>query len=836
MKYQKLFENFRNFLKEESDDCDENLNCRCVDSSQTNLTIEDVQRFLKKLYPNDLPISYSGQFGTAGPGNPDGVCGKETREVIMKFQKEAEISCDACVGEQTETAMRKRLPKFFDNIPSSLTTSSTQTPAASSTSTATHKIIITSPGKYSEEDKKKIEAFEKLTDEQKENREGLDNILSSEELKRWKDKRRPIIPIAGLRPFLDSQQLTHIKKTPSEDSNETDKPYVLPFKMSKQKFFSLKGQGLGGGRPEGQTHRGLDFKLPIGTPIYAIADGIVSSQYYVGEETYKGMTEWLLNKVESKYKYTLGLINNDFKQISRSSSRELYKIVARADGGTVDGAYYRLRKLFNDEADSQYKNRTGAADGRWHAGISLAILHNEDKKKNPLELRRTRYLHLNSMNVKPGDRVKKGQLIGTVGTTGIFEHSPHLHLEVVDSTGKQQPKTWFEDNEIGVPGQQSQTSVTATEPSQTYVNVSDKTTTAAALRIDIKNVEKIPEGSMKPDLTGVSKLKQGFSPLFKKLIKKDLEGIETFCKKNGYSVGYVLGTIDGNVILSNENKDTTYTGASMPKTLAGLAQLVHYKNKPEQQMTDCELLGLLTYWNRPGARKQSPLKPPTKCGKKFWPDSNHVLANISRGDRRALIRYKDSKGKIRVRLAKKEDMPPRSAGKRPWTPRGIRTNFGQVGNEEVRNVSKLFGISDKSTFLFARGRNKQTPMDTFKLWSGLARLDLAIRKGKENQLSEEDPLYPLLRDYREEVKRVILAQKYRSYSTMMTASGCLDVPGHWGKGGSVSNIKNFAFIIPKGDKTYVLSVFTDVRSSNNTAGYALLNSILYKLMERVNEK
>ena len=830
MKYQKLFENFRNFLKEESRDCDENFNCRCVDSSQTNLTIEDVQRFLKQLYPNDLPISYSGQFGTAGEGNPDGVCGKETRQVIMKFQKEAEISCDACVGQETEAAMKKRLPKFFASMQSSSTTSSTQTSAAGSTSTATHKIIITSPGKYSEEDKKKIEAFEKLTDEQKENREGLDNILSSEELKRWKDKRRPIIPIAGLRPFLDSQQLAHIKKTPAEDSNQTDKPYVLPFKMSKQKFFSLKGQGLGAARPEGKEHKGLDFKLPIGTPIYAIADGIVSSQYYVGEETYKGMTEWLLDKIRSKYNnYTLKLINNDFKQISRSSSRELYKIVAQAEGGTVNGAYYRLRKLFNNQSDSPYKNRKEAPDGRWHAGISLAILHNEDKKNNPLELRRTRYLHLNSMNVKPGDHVKKGQLIGTVGTTGIFEHSPHLHLEVVDSTSKQQPKTWFQDDKIGEPGQQTQTSVAA-EPSQTYANVSYKTTSDAPSGFDIKNVEKIPEGSMKPDLAGVSELKQGFSPLFKKLIKKDLEGIESYSTSKGYSVGYVLGTIDGNVILSNENKDTTYTGASMPKTLAGLAQLVHYKNKPEQQMTDCELLGLLTYWNRPGARKQSPLKPPAKCGKKFWPDSNHVLANISRGDNRALIRYKDKKtGKIKVRLAKKRDMSSK------WTPRGIRTNFGQIGNKEVKNVSKLFGIK-KSTFLFAHGRNKQTPMDTFKLWSGLARLDLAIRKGKENQLSEEDPLYPLLRDYREEVKRVILAQKYRSYSTYLTASGCLDVPGHWGKGGSVSNIKNFAFIIPKEDKTYVLSVFTDVRRPDNTTGLALLNSILYKLMERVNEK
>ncbi|MDI1355641.1 MAG: M23 family metallopeptidase [bacterium] len=42
---------------------------------------------------------------------------------------------------------------------------------------------------------------------------------------------------------------------------------------------------------------------------------------------------------------------------------------------------------------------------------------------------KTSYMHLSSLNVKPGQSVKKGQLIGYVGTTG-YSTGPHLHYEV----------------------------------------------------------------------------------------------------------------------------------------------------------------------------------------------------------------------------------------------------------------------------------------------------------------------------------------------------------------------------------------------------------------------
>ncbi len=54
----------------------------------------------------------------------------------------------------------------------------------------------------------------------------------------------------------------------------------------------------------------------------------------------------------------------------------------------------------------------------------------------------TKYAHLEGFNVKPGQRIKRGELIGYVGNTGSST-APHLHYEVIKDGVKVDPVHFF---------------------------------------------------------------------------------------------------------------------------------------------------------------------------------------------------------------------------------------------------------------------------------------------------------------------------------------------------------------------------------------------------------
>ncbi|MGB0428115.1 MAG: M23 family metallopeptidase, partial [Flavobacteriales bacterium] len=54
----------------------------------------------------------------------------------------------------------------------------------------------------------------------------------------------------------------------------------------------------------------------------------------------------------------------------------------------------------------------------------------------------TFYAHMQSFNVKKGDKVKRGDVIGFVGNTGTST-APHLHYEVYKNGAKVNPVNYY---------------------------------------------------------------------------------------------------------------------------------------------------------------------------------------------------------------------------------------------------------------------------------------------------------------------------------------------------------------------------------------------------------
>jgi len=61
------------------------------------------------------------------------------------------------------------------------------------------------------------------------------------------------------------------------------------------------------------------------------------------------------------------------------------------------------------------------------SGRRIVIDHGKDRSGTGYS---TRYFHLDSQLVKIGKQVKRGQIIGRVGATGLLAPYPHLHFEL----------------------------------------------------------------------------------------------------------------------------------------------------------------------------------------------------------------------------------------------------------------------------------------------------------------------------------------------------------------------------------------------------------------------
>ena len=76
-----------------------------------------------------------------------------------------------------------------------------------------------------------------------------------------------------------------------------------------------------------------------------------------------------------------------------------------------------------------------AGTSRGGYGIQVHIVHGSFGFES-------KYAHLNSVNVRQGQKVKRGEVIGLSGNTGLSK-GPHLHYEIVKDGKKINPIDYF---------------------------------------------------------------------------------------------------------------------------------------------------------------------------------------------------------------------------------------------------------------------------------------------------------------------------------------------------------------------------------------------------------
>lgn len=85
-----------------------------------------------------------------------------------------------------------------------------------------------------------------------------------------------------------------------------------------------------------------------------------------------------------------------------------------------------------------WDGKTTSVNSMQSYGNMIEVTHEHYRGKTLV----TRYAHLSTILVKPGDRVNYGTQIGTTGDTGNVT-GPHLHLEVILNGRRTNPMLWF---------------------------------------------------------------------------------------------------------------------------------------------------------------------------------------------------------------------------------------------------------------------------------------------------------------------------------------------------------------------------------------------------------
>ena len=280
-------------------------------------------------------------------------------------------------------------------------------------------------------------------------------------------------------------------------------------------------------------------------------------------------------------------------------------------------------------------------------------------------------------------------------------------------------------------------------------------------------------------------LNQKIVSMHRELMKLGLGDLQ---KMYGNKFGYALGLVNNTEPIVKYNENKRFYGASSPKTMAGLVQLIKYRGT-KKAMNYNELAALLTYRKHAGRNSGS-------NGTNRAISMTHKRRQQA-GGAKGFVPYKRRQGE----------------------------QLGAVELSDVKAVAEIFGI-ENNKFLWGRTNNQQSPRDMFKFFSGLQRMVSGTSKKREKEFYEM---------YKNEVDSIVKTQMKRRHSPRVNWSG-VTKRNHWGKGGRAMHAVSHTFVI---DGKYVISVYVDLgneygqKQGGDHEGYAVLNTVLAKLLERV---
>jgi murein DD-endopeptidase MepM/ murein hydrolase activator NlpD len=185
-----------------------------------------------------------------------------------------------------------------------------------------------------------------------------------------------------------------------------------------------------------------------GSSRYSELEGYNSSQLLVS-------TRQLLDRVQKKL-YAQSQSYEEVIKLAKKKEKLLRSIPAIIPVATnlitagIGGFGYRIDPIYRNRSfhagmDFPCKTGTpiratgdaevaGAESNYWGYGNAVILNHGSGYQ--------TLYAHLSAFNVKPGQKIKRGDIIGFAGSTGKST-APHLHYEVIKNGEKVNPVNYY---------------------------------------------------------------------------------------------------------------------------------------------------------------------------------------------------------------------------------------------------------------------------------------------------------------------------------------------------------------------------------------------------------